>query len=54
MVHKKTSTKQYGRKKGGLLKDLSEIKEVLDVESQLMRALVKMALQRQPLSFRYG
>gem|GEM_PF-2303925 len=32
-----------------LLKDLSEIKAVLDVEAQLIKALVKMALARQAL-----
>ncbi len=35
-----------------LLKDLSEIKAVLDVEAQLIRALVKMAIARQAIGFR--
>jgi hypothetical protein len=34
-----------------LLKDLSEIKAVLDVESQLIRELVKMAIERQASGF---
>jgi hypothetical protein len=34
-----------------LLKDLSEIKAVLDVESQLIKALVKMAVDRQAAGF---
>ena len=34
-----------------LLEDLSEIKAVLDVESQLIQALVRMARQRQILEF---
>jgi hypothetical protein len=34
-----------------LLKDLSEIKAVLDVESQLIRALIKMAIERQSGGF---
>ncbi len=32
-----------------LLKDLSEIKAVLDVESQLMKALIRMAIARQTI-----
>jgi hypothetical protein len=40
------------RKKGiythhSLLRDLSEIKSVLEVEAQLMKALIKMAIARQ-------
>lgn len=34
-----------------LLKDLSEIKAVLDVESQLIKELVRMAIQRQSAGF---
>lgn len=38
-----------------LLKDLSEIKAVLKVESELMKALIKMAIARRsmgvPLAF---
>jgi hypothetical protein len=45
----KRQRKLYTRKK--LLKDLSEIKAVLDVESQLTKALVKMALRRQAIAF---
>jgi len=37
-----------------LLKDLSEIKEVLKVESQLIRELVKMAIARQTAGFEFG
>ena len=38
-----------------LLKDLSEIKEVLKVESQLIKELIKMAIARQTagLEFRF-
>ena len=36
-----------------LLKDLSEIKAVLDVESQLMKELVKMAMTRQAAGFEF-
>jgi len=32
-----------------LLKELSEIKAVLDVEAQLVKALVKMAIARQAM-----
>lgn len=38
---KRTNTHQH------LLKELSEIKAVLDVESQLMRALMRMAIARR-------
>ena len=34
-----------------LLRDLTEIKAVLDVESQLIQALVRMARQREVLGF---
>lgn len=34
-----------------LLRDLSEIKAVLDVEAQLIQALVRMARQREVLGF---
>ncbi len=34
-----------------LLRDLAEIKEVLDVESQLISALVRMARQKQILGY---
>lgn len=36
-----------------LLKDLSEIKEVLKVESQLIKELVKMAIARQTAGFEF-
>jgi hypothetical protein len=41
--------KKYTHKK--LLKDLAEIKAVLDVESELIKALVKMAIARQAGGF---
>jgi regulator of RNase E activity RraB len=34
-----------------LLRDLSEIKAVLDVESQLIEELVKIAIERQDIGF---
>jgi hypothetical protein len=34
-----------------LLRDLTEIKAVLDVEAQLIQALVRMARQREILGF---
>jgi hypothetical protein len=37
-----------------LLEDLSEIKEVLKVESQLIKELVKMALARRTAGFEFG
>jgi len=37
-----------------LLKDLSEIKEVLKVESQLIRELIRMAIARQTAGFEFG
>ena len=37
-----------------LLKDLSEIKDVLKVESQLIRELIKMAVARQTAGFGFG
>ncbi|HEY5221246.1 MAG TPA: hypothetical protein VIJ29_03860 [Candidatus Paceibacterota bacterium] len=36
-----------------LLKDLSEIKEVLKVESQLIKELVKLAIARQTAGFEF-
>jgi len=36
-----------------LLKDLSEIKAVLDVETQLIRELVRMAIARQTAGFEF-
>lgn len=40
-IHARRNTHQ------SLLRDLSEITAVLDVESQLIRALVAMAIERQ-------
>jgi len=37
-----------------LLKDLSEIKAVLEVETQLIKELVRMALARQTADFGFG
>ena len=37
-----------------LLKDLFEIKAVLDVETQLIRELVKMAIARQAAGFEFA
>lgn len=37
-----------------LLKDLSEIKAVLEVESQLIKELLKMAIARQVAGFGFG
>jgi hypothetical protein len=37
-----------------LLRDLSEIKEVLKVESQLIKELVKIAIARQTAGFEFG
>ncbi len=36
-----------------LLKDLSEIKAVLEVESQLIKELIKMAIARQTAGFEF-
>ena len=36
-----------------LLKDLSEIKAVLEVETQLIKALVKMAIAKQTAGFEF-
>ena len=36
-----------------LLRDLSEIKAVLDVEAQLIRELVKVAMTRQAAGFEF-
>lgn len=45
MVVKNTTKKVYTHR--SLLKDLSEIKAVLDVEAQLIRAAVRMATARK-------
>ena len=37
-----------------LLRDLSEIKEVLKVESQLIKELIRMAIARQTAGFEFG
>ncbi len=37
-----------------LLKDLSEIKEVLKVETQLIKELIRMAIARQTAGFEFG
>jgi hypothetical protein len=37
-----------------LLKDLSEIKEVLKIETQLIKELVRMAITRQNAGFEFG
>lgn len=47
MVTQRTAPHSRNR----LLRDLSEIKAVLDVEAQLIQALVRMARQRQTLGF---
>jgi len=36
-----------------LLKDLSEIKAVLEVEAQLIKELVRMAIARQAVGFEF-
>jgi hypothetical protein len=36
-----------------LLKDLSEIKAILDVETQLIKELIKMAIARQTAGFEF-
>lgn len=46
MVTQRTASHVRSNK---LLRDLTEIKAVLDVESQLIQALVRMARQRQVL-----
>ncbi len=47
----KIRTATYAPTHRRLLKDLGEIKAVLDVESQLIQALVRMARQREVLGF---
>jgi hypothetical protein len=47
MLVKAIKAKKERRSPGRLLKDLSEIKAVLDVETQLIKTLVRMAVARQ-------
>jgi len=54
MLIKVTNTKKGVYTHRRLLKDLSEIKAVLDVEFQLMKELVRIAVARQTTGFRFA
>jgi len=51
MITQRTASTVLHARKNKLLLDLTEIKAVLDVESQLIRALVRMARQREILGY---
>lgn len=52
LLHTNMNTTKNKATPQTLLKDLREIKAVLDVESKLIRALVKMAVARQTMGVR--